>query len=58
MEPNIVKISVWDSDTDEIIELEIDEECLKEMDRISDEYEVNRREIAKRERQLERYDRD
>lgn len=58
MAPNIVKISVWDSDTDEIIELEIDEECLKEMDRIFDEYEVNRREITKRERQLERYDRD
>jgi hypothetical protein len=58
MEPNIAKISVWDSDTDEIIELEIDEECLKEMDRISDEYEVRRREAAKRERQLERYDRD
>jgi hypothetical protein len=58
MGTNIIKIPVWDSDTDEIIELEIDEGCLKEMDRISDEYEVRRREAAKRERQLERYDRD
>ena len=58
MEPNIVKISVWDSDTDEIIELEIDEECLKEMDRVSDEHDARRRAAAKRERELERYDRD
>lgn len=57
MSENIIKISVLDGEIGEIIEMEIDEDCLKEMDRIQEEYEKRHKEVMRRERELERYDR-
>jgi hypothetical protein len=42
---------------DEEFEMEIDEECLKEMDRIQKEIEDRRKEARRREKEMERYDR-
>jgi hypothetical protein len=58
MNENIVKIPVLDGEVGEIIEMEIGEDCLKEMDRIQEEYEQKRKEIRRHERELERYDRE
>ena len=58
MNENIVKIPVLDGEVGEIIEMEIGEDCLKEMDRIQEEYEQKRKEISRHERELERYDRE
>jgi len=58
MNENIVKISILDGETGEVVEMEIDEEALKEMDRRHEEFEKRHREAMRRERELERYDRD
>jgi hypothetical protein len=58
MDQNIIKISVIDGETGELIEMEIDEECLKEMDRVHEEHEKRHIEAMRLERELERYDRD
>ena len=58
MNDPIVKIPVLDGETGEIIEIEIDEEALKEMDRAHEEFEKRREAARRRERELERYDRD
>lgn len=58
MNDNIVKIPVLDGETGEVIEMEIDEEALKEMDRIHEEIEKQRDAARRREREMERYDRD
>ncbi len=52
------KVPVWDVESDTVIEIEIDEECLREMDRVSQEYEDRRRACRQKERELERYDRE
>jgi hypothetical protein len=58
MNENIIKIPVLDGETGEFIEMEIDEEALKEMDRIQEEFEKRREAARRREREWERYDRD
>lgn len=61
MEPNekkIVKIPVWDLETDEIIEMEIDQEALDAMDEATRKAEERMEEALKREREAWRYARD
>lgn len=61
MDPNekkIVKIPVWDLETDEIIEMEIDQEALDAMDAASKEAEERMEEALKRDREAWRYIRD
>lgn len=61
MEPNekkIVKIPVWDLETDEIIEMEIDQEALDAMDKADREAEERLEEALKRDREAWRYVRD
>jgi hypothetical protein len=57
-EKKTVKIPVWDLETDEIIEMEIDQEALDAMDAATEECERRREEARKRERELLRYVRD
>lgn len=57
-EKKIVKIPVWDLETDEIIEMEIDQEALDAMDAASKEAEDRREEALKRDREAWRYVRD
>lgn len=61
MEPNekkIVKIPVWDLETDEIIEMEIDQEALDAMDKADKEAEERMNEALERDREAWRYVRD
>jgi hypothetical protein len=61
MEPDekkTVKIPVWDLETDEIIEMEIDQEALDAMDEATRKAEERREEARKREREDLRYVRD
>jgi hypothetical protein len=58
MNKNIVKIPVLDNETGEIIEMEINEDCLKEMDRIQEEHDQKQKAARKRDHELQRYDRD
>jgi len=61
MEPNekkIVKIPVWDLETDEIIEMEIEQEALDAMDAADKEAEERHEEALKRDREARRYVRD
>lgn len=61
MEPNekkTVKIPVWDLETDEIIELEIDQEALDAMDEADREAEERLERALERDREAWRYVRD
>lgn len=61
MDPNekkTVLIPVWDLETDEIIEMEIDQEALDAMDEATRKIEERREEARKREREALRYVRD
>lgn len=61
MEPNekkIVKIPVWDLETDEIIEMEIEQDALDAMDAADKEVEERREEARKQDREAWRYARD
>lgn len=61
MEPDekkIVKIPVWDLETDEIIEMEIEQEALDAMDEATRKIEERREAARKREREELRYVRD
>lgn len=61
MEPNekkTVKIPVWDLETDEIIEIEIDQEALHAMDTADREAEARYEEAIRRDREALRYVRD
>jgi hypothetical protein len=61
MDPNekkTVLIPVWDLETDEIIEMEIDQEALDAMDEATRKAEERREEARKRDREALRYDRD
>lgn len=54
----IVKIKVWDQETDEIIEMEIDQEALDAMDQADKEAEERHNRALEEERKLWRYVRD
>ena len=61
MDPNekkIVKIPVWDLETDEIIEMEIEQDALDAMDAADKEAEERMEEALKRDREAWRYVRD
>lgn len=61
MNPNEKKtviIPVWDLETDEIIEMEIDQEALDAMDKADKEAEERMEEALKRDREAWRYVRD
>lgn len=61
MDPNekkTVKIPVWDLETDEIIEMEIDQEALDAMDAADKEVEERMEEALKRDREALQYVRD
>lgn len=61
MEPNekkTVKIPVWDLETDEIIEMEIDQEALDAMDEADREAEERLERALERDREAWRYVRD
>lgn len=61
MEPNEKKtviIPVWDLETDEIIEMEIDQEALDAMDKADKEAEERMNEALERDREAWRYVRD
>jgi hypothetical protein len=61
MDPNekkTVLIPVWDLETDEIIEMEIEQEALDTMDEATREIEERREAARKREREELRYVRD
>lgn len=61
MDPNEKKtviIPVWDLETDEIIEMEIDQEALDAMDKASLEAEERMEEALRRDREAWRYARD
>ncbi len=53
-----VKIPVWDLETDEIIEMEIEQEALDAMDAADKEAEERYEEALKRDREAWRYVRD
>jgi hypothetical protein len=57
-EKKTVLIPVWDLETDEIIEMEIDQEALDAMDAATEEIEKRREEARRREREELRYVRD
>jgi hypothetical protein len=61
VEPNdkkTVKIPVWDLETDEIIEMEIDQEALDAMDEADREAEERLERALQRDREAWRYVRD
>jgi hypothetical protein len=60
MEPDkkTVLIPVWDLCTDEIIEMEVDEECLLEMDRAAEEMRQRRERAWEEERDAWEYAHD
>lgn len=61
MEPNekkTVKIPVWDLETDEIIEMEIDQEALDAMDEADRKAEERLERALERDREAWRYVRD
>lgn len=57
-EKKTVKIPVWDLETDEIIEMEIEQEALDAMDEAQREIEERREAARRREREELRYVRD
>lgn len=57
-EKKIVKIPVWDLETDEIIEMEIEQEALDAMDAADKEAEERYEEALRRDREAWRYARD
>ena len=57
MSENVI-IPVLDAETGEIVELEIDQDCLDEMDRRQSEIDQRNIERRKREHEEIRYDRD
>lgn len=57
-EKKVVKIPVWDLETDEIIEMEIEQEALDAMDAADKEAEERYEEALRRDREAWRYARD
>jgi hypothetical protein len=57
-EKKIVKIPVWDLETDEIVEMEIEQEALDAMDAATKEAEERHEEALRRDREAWRYVRD
>jgi predicted nucleic acid-binding Zn-ribbon protein len=54
----LVKISVWDLETDEIIEMEIAQECIDAMDKATEEAEKLHEEALRKDGEAWQYVRD